>query len=502
MRIAFTIVLNNKLMLQKQVAEGIFDKFDLWIVVEGAAENNGSTGWCKPFPVEYVIDGKSIDGTHEYLTELVQQYPNQMSFIWTYDKWQSKDDQVNAILDDLEDLSDVFLWEVDVDEFWDKDSLNLAEYQLKANKAKAASFLCDYLIGFLDREDRQLIVKGGWGEGNTLRYNRLWAWEKGDQFLSHEPPIVTGQTKTNTLELPYRFTHYSYCDSDTVLFKDKWYGGHEGIFNNWLDVNYTDKKHFPLPISEFLPDSNWVDDETKIHIVRPPLFDLYIQWFESTNEERNLEIIKAIKKNSTNRYIRKILIFAESEFKYDIDKVEVITLGRRMTYLDCFQHIKYCSDHDGYFAIANSDIIIPEETTKKFEYQEITLDKTFVALSRWEYLDGEIEFIGYEMAPCSQDTWIFKKEDIDLEKFKDSNFYLGICACDNRIARIAHDAGLRIINPSLYLKTIHLHESRYRTYANNSGLYGIIVFINPTDNLHDKANLVLTHSLWEKPIYV
>jgi hypothetical protein len=500
MRIAFTILLNNLKMLKRQVEEGILNKFDYWIIVEGAAQNNGSTSWCKPFPSEYHNDGKSIDGTHEYLLELAQS-TNKVKVVHRSGLWESKDEQVNQIFSMMQDIDTCTLWEVDIDEFWELDSLKMTEHQLQANKAKAASFLCDYFVGIDEFESHQLIVKGGWGEGNSLRYNRVWRWNKGDKFISHEPPLMTGQTNANTLQLPYRFRHHSYTDYETVKFKDNWYGGHEGILNNWASLNLASKESFPKPLSALLPDKKWDDGKTLIHWVDASYFTLYIQWFKSDNETRNEEIITAIKKNASNKYIEKIVIFAENEFNYDIPKVEVIDLGRRMTYLDCFQHIKLIECNDGYNIIANSDIVITEHTLNKLQYQDLILDNTFIALSRYEYNQGKIGFIGYEMASCSQDTWIFKGKDISLDKFRRSNFYLGLCSCDNIIARVAHDAGMRVINPSIWLKTIHLHESKYRTYAPNSGLHGLIMFINPSDNLEEQPRTILSHSIWEKPIY-
>lgn len=498
MRIAFTIVLNGLDMLKRQVEEGILKNFDYWIIIEGAANNNGSTAWCNEFPSDFHNNGLSVDGTHEYLIELAGQH-DKVKVVYKNGFWNSKDEQVNQIFNVMKEVESCFLWEIDSDEFWNIENIRLTEHQITTNKAKAASFLCDYFVG--NGEGHQLIVKGGWGEGNSLRYNRVWHYEKGDRFITHEPPILTGQTNANTLQLPYRFSHYAYTQIYSVLFKDAWYGGHEGIFEKWFALNKLNKEDFPQPLSALLPDPKWDDGKTFIHWVDDPEFVVYIQWFKSDNDQRNEEVITSIKKNSLNKYIKKIIIFAESEFDYDIPKVEVVDLGRRMTYLDCFQHIKLIEKHDGYNIIANSDIIIPEDTLKKLFYQDFTLDKAFIALSRYEYVKGKLHYIDYQMASCSQDTWIFKGSDISLKDFQRSNFYLGLCSCDNIIARVAHDAGLRVINPSLYLKTIHLHESKHRTYAPNSGLYGLILFINPSDNLEETPRTIESHSLWEKPIY-
>jgi hypothetical protein len=63
--------------------------------------------------------------------------------------------------------------------------------------------------------------------------------------------------------------------------------------------------------------------------------------------------------------------------------------------------------------------------------------------------------------PDSQDVWIFNGK---IKEVIDCDFSLGIGGCDNAIAERMRRSGISVLNPSLQLKTYHLHNTNYRTY--------------------------------------
>ena len=93
-----------------------------------------------------------------------------------------------------------------------------------------------------------LIVKGDWGEGDGMPYKRLWRWS-GENFLSHEPPLLMGGNGVEVLLKP-KFNHYSYFFQKDVEFKNDWYGGHENILPNWLSLK--NETEFPIHISKLI----------------------------------------------------------------------------------------------------------------------------------------------------------------------------------------------------------------------------------------------------------
>lgn len=250
MRIAFTIIFNGLHHLQhNDYYQKVLDIFDYWIVVEGASKNSGSTSWCKQMKDKYHINGSSSDGTVEFLSSLNS---SKLIFIKSNGFWENKDYQVNMAINKIKELTNrCFLWEIDIDEQWDLESVIQAEKELIEKKAKTGRFFCEYYVG------KNLIVKGEWGEGP---YNRLWDWN-GEFFISHEPPVLCNGNGIE-VNLTPRFKHYSYYFEKDVIFKNDWYGGHEDILERWKRLqNRTD---FPVHISELIT-GGWGKTNTFIY---------------------------------------------------------------------------------------------------------------------------------------------------------------------------------------------------------------------------------------------
>jgi hypothetical protein len=120
----------------------------------------------------------------------------------------------------------------------------------------------------------------------------------------------------------------------------------------------------------------------------------------------------------------------------------------RMTYQDIFDKINASTKDDDVNVISNLDIYFDDSI---LILNKITTNQ-FVALSRYDiFADGSIHFDGPKQ--FSQDTWAWRGKN----KIKNANFYLGIYACDNRIAAEAQLAGYEVFNPCLSIKTYHLH---------------------------------------------
>ena len=227
-RVAFTIVLNGLHHLNhKNFFNEMLEKFDLWVIVEGVALPGGSTSWCREPDSNFHNNYLSVDGTTEFLDtqdndKLIVIRPEEGA-------WPSKDVQVNAAIKEIKNLyEECFLWQVDVDEHWRKDQLEEAEQLLLRHNGKTGCFLCDFLVG----ENQQVF--GEWGECIHDKWRRLWHWT-GEEFSAHEPPTLKGKNGPGFL-LPQRFTHYSYYFDQDVLFKEKYYGGYDGLYERWKQI--------------------------------------------------------------------------------------------------------------------------------------------------------------------------------------------------------------------------------------------------------------------------
>lgn len=244
MRIGFSIIYNGLHHLKhRNFARFMADNFDYWIVVEGLALPGGSTGWCNYLD----LPARSDDGTHEFMTAFSKQYPH-VIYCSPDTAWTSKDNMVNEAVKIAKLITDqCYLWQVDADEIWTAEDLHDAEAALTESGKTVAAFhfnqmLCKTFDG------RQLIGCGEWGGG----YNtRLWKWH-GEKFVSHEPPVLQGQS--DVLHLPQRYDHYSYFFEQDVVFKSKYYSGHQYVYRNWKMLQtYTGT--LPLPFTSLFGPS-------------------------------------------------------------------------------------------------------------------------------------------------------------------------------------------------------------------------------------------------------
>jgi len=244
MKIAFSIILNGLHHLtHNNYYKTMLENFDLWVVAEGASKNNGSTSWCREMKNEYHNNGRSVDGTLDFLTPLTKQ--SNFKLVTTDGFWHSKDQQVNAAITIIKNYTKQgTLFQVDIDEQWSKDQLDLAETELLERKLKTGGCLADCYIG------KDLLAKGEWGESSPSGYIRVWDW-KGEQFSSHEPPRLEDESGLfGTLKA--RFTHYNYYFEQDVKFKNDWYTGHDGILDRWKHINSLPKDAFPIHISNLI----------------------------------------------------------------------------------------------------------------------------------------------------------------------------------------------------------------------------------------------------------
>ena len=197
--------------------------------------------------------------------------------------------------------------------------------------------------------------------------------------------------------------------------------------------------------------------------------NLFINYFDHSNSKRKKEIEFCLKKNEENEHIKRVVIVNRNE---------------RCTYGNFF---------DAMFAypnevniIANSDIYFDDtiQLARTIEYNQC------YALTRWELVNGKvIDFRSRHGVPSpprwSQDVWIFKGSinssefhtvvatNLNNNKSEVIPFSLGIPGCDNKIAAMLKEKGMQVINPSLSIRAIHVHEDSSRVYPKYMILKGI-----------------------------
>ncbi len=273
----FTIVLNGQPFIRYHIE--VFKQLPFkwhWHIVEGVADLKNDTAWSVQLgghiSDEIHHNGLSNDGTTEYLDELAQLYPDNITI---YRKpegifWEGKREMVNAPLVNIQE--ECLLWQVDVDELWTVEQICIARQMFINNPDKTAAFYwCWYFVG----ENLIISTRNCYAENPQQEWLRTWRFKPGAFWAAHEPPILVEPLpdgKLNNLaainpfmhgeteELGLIFQHFAYVTKEQLQFKEKYYG-YTNAVSQWLDLQEQTK--FPLLLSQYF---SWVQDNTKIDI--------------------------------------------------------------------------------------------------------------------------------------------------------------------------------------------------------------------------------------------
>jgi hypothetical protein len=233
---------------------------------------------------------------------------------------------------------------------------------------------------------------------------------------------------------------------------------------------------------------------------------LITTFYIPNNETREKEINLCLQKNCENPFIKKIYLLNDKIYKLPLseeeqNKIEQIIINSSPNYKlrfdDAVNFINTCKECIGnYCILSNSDIYF-DKTLEKINNE--TMTNNVFALLRYDNNceDGTISLYSKEGVPRSdsQDSWIFKsplKTDTSL-----LNFEFGTLGCDNVFANIIYNSEIYISNPSFSIISIHLHSSNYRTYTNESRIYGTYCNLLPC-NLREMPNVSFTDSWGNK----
>ncbi len=176
------------------------------------------------------------------------------------------------------------------------------------------------------------------------------------------------------------------------------------------------------------------------------MINYYTEYWDSGNQDRNLEVIECINKNIKSNLFDNIFIFSEKNEKRLLK--ETIKTSR-VTYQYIFDN-----STEGFNVFCNSDIEFDETILLVKNIKE----NEFYALTRYENNMMLHKYDDPYEGQDSQDVWIWK----DKCKIKDADFHLGLPGCDNKIAYHAERSGYIVTNPALSIKTYHRHLTNIR----------------------------------------
>jgi glycosyltransferase involved in cell wall biosynthesis len=263
----FTIVYNGMPFIQRHV--NLFKQLPCqwhWHIIEGAAELEGDTSWSLAqggkLPVQ--TDVLSNDGTTEYIDQLLQHFPKNITCYRNQRRWHGKLEMISAPLKNLPD--DILLWEIDVDEFWTSNQIiSLNNHFCNAPDRTAAAFYCRFFVG-------PKHIADNIGYYGNQEWRRVWRYRRGDFWASHEPPSLLrtfdSQIPQDVMNIyPFSpdemwwsglvFDHFAYVNEEQVRFKESYYGYH-GAAEAWKKmIASTDHEVFIPPYLRWIKDPIW-----------------------------------------------------------------------------------------------------------------------------------------------------------------------------------------------------------------------------------------------------
>ena len=286
----FTIVLNGQPFIRHHI--DIFKRLPLdwhWHIIEGVADLKHDTSWCSQNGgrVEHSLHqfGLSNDGTSEYLDRLANEHPDRITLYRNGEGafWDGKLEMVNAPLGRIKEPC--ILWQIDSDELWTAEQIcNLKRMFEKYPEKTAAYFHCHFFVG----PNLVTITPNSYSHNNSYEWLRVWRFETGMKWLSHEPPCLASLQGNRWVDAakinPFRheetaaeglvFTHYAYATEAQVKFKEIYYG-YQNAVSQWQSLQKEDR--FPVYLREYF---HWVNDNTRVDRV------------ENKNIGRNVEPVE------------------------------------------------------------------------------------------------------------------------------------------------------------------------------------------------------------------
>lgn len=271
----FTIVLNGEPFIRYHIE--VFNQLPFkwhWHIIEGVADLKHDTAWVLRYGGRIInemhCNGRSNDGTTEYLDELAQQYPDNVT---VYRKpegifWDGKLEMVNAPLANINE--ECLLWQVDADELWTVDQICKVRQLFISNPDKTAAFYwCWYFVG----EDLVISTRNCYAQNPNQEWLRTWKYKAGDVWIAHEPPrlaesLPNGQLRDVAGVNPFLheetekeglvFQHFAYVTPKQLQFKEQYYG-YANALSRWTVLQ--EQRKFPVLLREYFP---WVHDTTQV----------------------------------------------------------------------------------------------------------------------------------------------------------------------------------------------------------------------------------------------
>lgn len=268
----FTIVLNGEPFIRYHL--DILKQLPFrwhWHIVEGVADLKGCSAWSLPLggriPHEMHSNGRSVDGTTDYLDAIERSEPERVTI---YRKpsgefWDGAIEMVNAPLPNI--TEECLLWQVDVDELWTIEQIcRMRQLFSEHPDRMAAYYWCWYFVG----EQLMISSRHCYAQNPRQEWLRTWRYQPGNVWISHSPPILVEQAGGRNIASikPFMhdeteaaglvFQHFAYVTPDQLRLKEQYYG-YKNALSRWQLLQA--ETRFPVRLRQYFP---WVRDFTTV----------------------------------------------------------------------------------------------------------------------------------------------------------------------------------------------------------------------------------------------
>ena len=315
-------------------------------------------------------------------------------------------------------------------------------------------------------------------ELTTLNGNIIKNIFSGDKYSFKKHDI-------NRLDLDEFFKLYKYFKKSyennikelNNYFRNKTFSG--GMIVKIKDLDYDKMINY---LEDTYLDSPKENSESFIFITS-------VGFSKKSNQKRIEEYKMALKLNSKNIYIKKMIVFYDTdikegeregeknnflEFLNSLDKVEIHFIKGQLNFIEAISY-SYKNFYNEKIILSNCDMFITNTIRK---IKNVDLKDYFLCLTKWDIIDEttfEIANKKNQIFDTCQDVWIYQANDY-VNNIKDQKpIYLGKWNCENELARMLYENGYELINPCREIVTIHIHNENCRNQSQNQR----IPFLHP-----------------------
>lgn len=176
--------------------------------------------------------------------------------------------------------------------------------------------------------------------------------------------------------------------------------------------------------------------------------NLYISLYQITDTSRFGELLACLNKNLS--LFDRVFILSEAGLEigkfgvFKSSKIILLPVTVRPTFRHFFHAMQKTAGDQDVNVVANSDIYFEN---LEFDIQPMQC----YALTRYDAYTGV-----FLNRIDSQDVWVFRGKLPHLNFY--CSFLMGIPGCDNRLAWELANIGYTVTNPSLTIRTFHMHK--------------------------------------------